>query len=272
MQLRHFNSCCWNEPIMTHKSFVLLILSPFAIIFLGLGGCKKETTTLTATVKDTIINGQRILTFSGYSWLVENSAEVAEGPGLNYFSNSKENVWFDQNGKLHLKIINRNNKWYCAKVTMIESLSYGKYVFYVDSRVDNFDKNVVAGLFSYKTDLQEIDIEFSKWGVAGNNNAQYSIQPSYLSGNKNAFTVNFTGTQSTHWFIWQKKRIDFASIRGHSSSLPSAANIIHQWNYTGTYIPIDSNETVKINLWLYLGTPPSDNQEAEMVISGFEFL
>ncbi|MEK7720157.1 MAG: hypothetical protein AAB347_11230 [Bacteroidota bacterium] len=242
------------------------------IVFLGFWGCKKETTIVPATVKDTIINGQRILTFSGYSWLVENSAEMTEGPGPNFFSDSKENVWFDQNGRLHLKIINRNNKWYCAKVTMIKSLSYGRYVFYLDSRIDNFDKNVVAGLFSYRTDLQEIDIEFSRWGTAGNKNAQYSVQPSYLAGNKNAFGMNLTGTQSTHWFNWQKNQIDFASIRGHSSSLPSAANILQQWQYNGSNIPTDSNETVKINLWLYQGIPPSDQQEAEMVISGFEFL
>ena len=242
------------------------------IVFLGFWGCKKETTMVTAIVKDTIINGQRILTFSGYSWLVENSADFAEGPGPNYFSDSKENVWFDQDKKLHLKITNRNNKWYCAKITMIESLGYGRFVFYVDSRVDNLDKNVVAGLFSYKTDLQEIDIEFSRWGIVGNKNAQYSIQPANLAGNKNAFNINLTGLQSTHWFNWQKTRIDFASIRGHSSSIPSAGNIIQQWHYNGSDIPIDSNETVKINLWLYQGTPPSNLLETEITISRFEYV
>lgn len=257
---------------MVHKGLILLILSLLVMAFLGFGGCKKETTKVTSTVKDTIINGQRILTFSGYSWLVENSADFTEGPGPNYFSDSKENVWFDQDKKLHLKITNRNNKWYCAKITMVESLSYGRFVFYVDSRIDNLDKNVVAGLFSYKTDLQEIDIEFSRWGVAGIENAQYSVQPSGLAGNKNAFGMNLTGTQSTHWFNWQKNQIDFASILGHSSSLPSAAKILQQWHYNGNHIPTDSNETVKMNLWLYQGTPPSDLQEAEMVISGFEYL
>ncbi|MCK9638473.1 MAG: hypothetical protein M0R39_01080 [Prolixibacteraceae bacterium] len=223
-------------------------------------------------MQDTIINGQRFLTFCGYSWLVENSAEIAEGPGPNYFSDSKENVWFDQNSKLHLKITYRNNKWYCAKITMIESLSYGRFIFYIDNRIDNFDKNVVAGLFSYKTDLQEIDIEFSKWGIVGNKNAQYSIQPANLAGNKNAFNINTIGLQSTHWFNWQKTSIDFASIQGHSSFLPTAGNIIQQWHYNGSDIPIDSNETVKINLWLYQGTPPSNLLETEITISRFEYV
>lgn len=114
---------------MIKKGLLLLLL------LIEIFGCKKDNTTVTTTVGDNIINGHRILTFSGYSWLVENSADMAEGPGPNYFSDSKENVWFDQNSKLHLKIVNRNNKWYCAKVSLIESLSYGRYVFYVDSRV-----------------------------------------------------------------------------------------------------------------------------------------
>ena len=68
---------------MAYKGFVLLISSLLVIVFLGFWGCK-ETTIVPATVKDTIINGQRILTFSGYSWLVENSAEMTEGPGQTF--------------------------------------------------------------------------------------------------------------------------------------------------------------------------------------------
>jgi hypothetical protein len=230
-------------------------------------GCKKDA----QAVSDTIVDGRRILQFSGYTWLVESSADKTEGPGPNLFSDSKENVWFDSRGKLHLKITQRNDKWYCASLTLLSSPGYGKYIFYLDSRIDQLDANVVGGLFSYKSDLEEIDIEFSQWGIPGNSNAQFSVQPSQLANNKKAYNIILSNPQSTHWFNWQKDRIDFASIQGQSSELPSAANIIQRWSYTGPDIPPLSVENIKINLWLYQGKPPANLQEAEMVISGFEF-
>jgi hypothetical protein len=142
----------------------------------------------------------------------------------------------------------------------------------LDSRIDQLDMNVVGGLFSYKSDLEEIDIEFSKWGIATNNNAQFSVQPSQLASNKDSYNIELSNLQSSHWFNWQKDRIDFASVQGHSSTLPSQGNIIRQWSYTGSNIPPLSAENIKINLWLYQGKPPSNLQEVEMVISGFEFL
>jgi hypothetical protein len=228
-------------------------------------GCKDGAPAET----DTIINGQRVILFSGYQWVVDSSTDKKKGPGPNYFSDSNENVWLDKDGKLHLRITQRNGIWYCAKVTMLKSYSYGRYVFKVDSRVDNFDKNVVGGLFTYKNDLEEIDIEFSKWSIDGNMDAQYAIQPSSKSVNKKRFFLNLTGEESTHWFNWQSDRIEFASYRGHSSELPAVGNIIQQWIYTGADIPPDTDERVKINLWLFRGTPPSDLKETEMIISGF---
>jgi len=239
---------------------ILLILSS-QICF----GCKNEADAET----DTIINGQRVILFSGYQWVVKSSADKKYGPGPNYFSDSKENVWLGQDGKLHLRITHRNGKWYCAKVTLLKSYSYGRYVFQVDSRVDNFDKNVVGGLFIYKNDTQEIDIEFSKWSIDGNMDAQYAIQPSNISANKRRFFLNLTEEKSTHWFNWQRDRIDFMSYQGPSLELPEVSNIIQQWTYTGTDIPPDTDERTEINLWLFRGTPPSDLKETEMIISGF---
>ncbi|MEI7830683.1 MAG: hypothetical protein WCI31_12985 [Prolixibacteraceae bacterium] len=257
----------------------LLNKCSFLLAFLFvIQGCKKDIPMVSDTivkntiVSDTIVNGQRILQFSGYTWKVESSNDLTVGPGPNLFSDSKENVWFDANGELHLKITQRNNKWYCAKLTLLSSPGYGKYIFYLDSRIDKLDMNVVGGLFSYKSDLEEIDIEFSKWGLAGSNNAQFSVQPSLFTSNKKNYNIILSNLQSTHWFNWQKDRIDFASVQGHSSVLPSAGNIIQQWSYSGPNIPPLSVENTKINLWLYQGNPPSNLQEAEMVIAGFEFL
>lgn len=250
---------------MNYKA-TLLLLS--LVSFLLLNGCKKEVPAVT----DTVVNGQRILYFSGYSWLVGTSANATQGPGPNYFSDSGENVWLDTNGKLHLKITNINNRWNCAKVSLMQSFGHGRYLFLIDSRIDNLDKNVVAGLFTYASDTQEIDIEFSKWGVEGGTNSQFTVQPASVAGNKKAFLYSQTDALSTHWFNWQSGQIDFASFAGHSTVLPATSKIAQQWSYTGASIPPDTNETVNLNLWLYKGVPPSNNQPAEIVISSVSIL
>lgn len=237
----------------------------FSMVLLFFSDCSKKELPI---VVDSIVNGQRIIYFAGYYWLVGTSLDATQAPGPNYFSNSAENVWLDAAGALHLRITQRNNKWYCATVTMLKSYGHGRYLFYLDSRMDNLDKNVVCGLFTYKSDTEEIDIEFAKWGKESNNNCQFSVQPSNLSGNTKSFNFSQSTSQSTHWFDWQSNHIDFASADGHSSGSPSVANVTQQWSYAGANIPPDSNETLSLNLWLFLGVPPSDLKEVEVVVSG----
>lgn len=237
------------------------------LLFLFQGGKEKAP-----KVVDSMVNGKRILYFSGYYWEVLSSSDMKQAPGPNYFSDSKENVWLDENGRLHLRITHRNNRWYCAQVSQTESAGHGRYLFYADSRIDLFDKNVVGGLFNYQSDSEEIDIEFSGWGKDGEANAHYSVQPSTLTGNSIGFNINLTNPLTTHWFNWQSNRIDFASFTGHSPVLPEAGRILQQWSYSGPNIPPDSNEVMRINLWLFMGWPPSDLQEAELIVSGVSVL
>lgn len=243
----------------------LNIISLLTVFMLPMtSGCKN---TVSETL-DKTVNGQREIFFSGFWWAVATAQGKPYG-GPFYYSDSKENVWIDDAGKLHLKITYRNDKWYCAKVTLLKPVTYGKYVFQVDSRVDNFDKNVVGGLFFYKSDTQEVDIEFSKWGIDGNMDSQFVVQPGSKAENKKRYSLNLTGNESTHWFDWQPDRIEFASYRGYSNALPDPSEIIQQWTYFGNDIPADLDEQVKINLWLFKGMPPSDHKETEMIIPGF---
>lgn len=216
-------------------------------------------------------NTTRTIFFSGYRWAVA-SAKGKKYGGPFYYSDSEENVWVDDNGRLHLKITNRNNKWYCAKVTLLKPITYGKYIFEVDSRIDKFDKNIVGGLFIYKDDSREIDIEFSKWGIDGNLNSQFVIQPGSKPENKKRYSLNLTGNKSTHLFYWKPDIIEFESYRGAFRKSPDKNDIIQQWKYTGKDIPADSDEQVKINLWMFRGMPPSDNREVEMILSSFKIL
>jgi hypothetical protein len=110
--------------------------------------------------------------------VVKSGCGLGQGP--NCWSDSEQSVWVDS-GQLHLKIREVNGTWYCAEVYTKACTQYGMHRFYVikdDPLLDNLDKNVVAALFLYKDDQNEVGIEFAKWGVQDPDyNAQYVVQP-----------------------------------------------------------------------------------------------
>lgn len=213
----------------------------------------------------------RVITFSGFEWVVRTTGNGKEGPGPNHFSDSEDNVRVDEAGRLHLKIVQKGGIWYCSGISMRRSLGHGTYVFYVSGRVSELDQHVVAGLFTYRNDEEEIDIEFSRWSDPDNMDSQFAVQPSHLPGNKVRFNLDLIGERSTHAFNWQPKKIDFISLQGHGLT-PTADHVIHQWTYTGANIPPDSDERLKINLWLFRGRAPSDAREQELVIDRVEYI
>jgi hypothetical protein len=234
------------------------------LFLLAMTGCSGKETEFV------IPDGARVISFSGYEWVVTTTGEQKAGPGPNYFSDSEENVWVDERGRLHLKITYRGGRWNCARVELARHTGYGKYVFYVSSRPDSLDRQVVWGLYTYKNDEEEIDIEFSRWGFDNNQEAQYAIQPSYKPGNKARFRMNMEGSYSTHLFDWTRKWIDFASYHGHRLHPVNETEIIARWRYYGNDIPPDSDEKLKMNLWLFRGTPPLNGKETEVVVDRVE--
>ncbi len=265
---------------------ILILLITLGIILTfsnrdsGLSSQDKEAGDMKqGSIAETVTNPPselRRIEFSNYNWLVKDSGQQRVGPKSNYFSDSKRNVWVDSGGQLHLKIIRRKRGWYCAEVISENSFGYGKYVFYVASRVDQLDKSVVSGLFTWddssRDNHREIDIEFSKWGKKGGNNAQFAVQPSTRPGNTLKFNVQLQGDYSTHSFDWKRDSIVFHSLYGHYPSPSASEDLIKSWNYTGGSIPEPGNEKVRVNLWLIDGSSPSGNMEAEIIIKKFEFI
>jgi hypothetical protein len=214
----------------------------------------------------------RTISFSGYTWLVKSSTGRV-GPGPNYFSNSPQNVWVDAQGRLHLMITNAKGKWYCAEIISQLSFGHGTYRFYLDSAVDVLDKSVVLGLFTWNDDPafdhRELDIEFSRWGSANNQNAQYVVQPYTLPQNILRFDQP-PSVQSTHIFLWMPNQVFFQSVKG-TNAVPAPSDIIKEWSFTGS-VPPAGGENARMNLWLFRGSRPSDGKQVEVVISRFEFV
>jgi YVTN family beta-propeller protein len=214
--------------------------------------------------------------FSGYTWKVKAS-ETPAGPGPNYFSDRGEDVWVDEDGRLHLRIVQRDGRWYCTEVFTEAPLGYGKYVFHIASRVDQLDKNIVLGLFTWddtapEHNYREIDIEFARWGQAANDNAQYVVQPWHHAGNMHRFNMELRGDDSTHGFDWHADRIFFQSLHGRQPFPGSEEDEIASWTYTGDDIPPAGEGNARINLWLFEGNPPSDGEAVEVIIEAFEFV
>lgn len=222
----------------------------------------------------------RTINWSGYTWNVKDTHGGKWGPGPNYFSSSHDNVWVDDAGRLHLKVTRCNGIWYCAEIFSTQTFGYGTYRFFIDGRPDQFDPNIVLGLFTYDSISadapavyhREIDIEFAKWGDPHALNTQYSIQPPKAS-NTESFQTLLNGYRSTHSFKWTPSEIKFMSLHGHYSEPPNPLEwyLIKDWSYTGEDIPNTRNEKAHLNLWLMDGRAPIDQQDAEIVITKFEF-
>lgn len=218
----------------------------------------------------------RRIEFSGYTWQLKTGRQTINGLKSNHFSDSEENVWVDEKGQLHLKITKRNGRWYCAEAACEKTFGYGKYIFYLESRADQFAENVVLGLFTWgsspRYSHRELDIEFSRWGKPEGKNAQFVVQPGTRLGNVHRFNIQLEQNRSTQSFEWRRESIFFQSLRGHYPSPPDDSYIIESWNYTGKSSPTSLDEKTRINLWLSDAKPPSDNMEVEVVIKKFEFI
>ena len=207
---------------------------------------------------------KRKIKFAGYEWIVKSRARLC-GQGPNYFSGSKENVWLDKKGMLHLKITKKRGKWYCAEVYTKKSLGYGKYSFHVLTNPPKIDKNAVAGFFTYLDIEHEIDIEFARWNRFNSTNTQFTVQPWQREGSMKRFNIDMSIKETINCFEWTKNRIFFECC-------DKKGKPICKWLYRGKDNPKASKEKVRINLWLFHGRNPEKNRGQEIIIKKFEFL
>lgn len=223
--------------------------------------------------------GGRTIDFSGRTWRVKGPGYY--GPGPNLFCETPSCVWVAADDRLHLTIQRIGGSWYSTEVALEEPLGYGDYIFTTVGRLDSLDPRVVLGLFLWQygrcydpaflwwNPYNEIDVEFSRWGVPGNPVGQFVAQPYDYPGNISRFSAGFSdGELTSHAFRWSNDRVEFRSWRGGPQD-ETPQNLIHTWTYTGPHIPRPDQPRVHINLWQFDG-PPGTNQE--VVIDQFTFV
>lgn len=216
----------------------------------------------------------RTLSFGGYTWKIRPDQDG--GPGPNHWRSA--NAWLDDNGALHLKISRKKGVWYCVEMATVEHLGFGTYQFWLDTRVDNFDPNVVLAFFNYPAKqgldgTNEIDVEFGKWGVPDAPALDYVVYPSKPGHPPSgwAFDIKNTSAENTQRFTWTSQSVKLQALAGHQNGDRKEYAV---W----TFAPAKSRALVPqfamplhINLWLNAGLNPQDGKEVEVVIRDFRF-
>lgn len=216
-----------------------------------------------------VTSEHRTLEFSGFHWDVKAGFG---NPGGNLWSNDTNDIWIDERGRLNLTLSKKDNgRWYATEVISQETFGYGTFTFYLDAEPGEYDPHVVAGIFLYQDESNEIDIEFSRWGDKDNYQfGNYVIQPADYPGNQFRFPVLTTGSYTTHQIVWKPDEIIFMSWHGHHDTAPED-RIIAQWQYTGRHIPPAGELRLFFNLWLFRGLIPKSDQRQYLTVARFTY-
>ena len=207
------------------------------------------------------------ITWGGAQWQVKTS-NAAVGPGPNIFA--KANVSVDANGFLHLRIArDAQNRWTTSEVIAPTSRGYGTYTFIVATPLDQLDRNVVLGLFTWSDRAQyahrEIDFEAARWGSATDpTNAQFVVQPYDRPNHLHRFALS-SAVRTLQQLTWRAGEVSFVSKR-----LDTGATVA-TYVYRGSDVPKPGDERVRLNLWLFGGAAPSDGQPVEIVVESFAY-
>jgi hypothetical protein len=210
---------------------------------------------------------RRIITFSGYEWEVRQ--EPSDRGGANEYS--ADNAWVDAEGRLHLKLTQRDGRWTSAEVILARTLGYGTYQFQVrDTSV--LDPAAALGMLTWddqgaEQNHRELDIEISQWGDSSVPNAQYVVQPYYVPANVVRFAA--PAGRVTHSIRWEPGRAVFRSDRGASPGAGKGDIAEHEF-LAG--VPSPGSERVRINLYYFRYAPSPPNGEVEVVIEKFQYL
>ena len=210
---------------------------------------------VTAVLLAVPVADARQITWSGRLWNVR-STSAPSGPGPNVFSDDQASVWVDPaTGFLHMKVRRTATGWVSSEIFSTQSYGSGKYSFTVDAPGDSLDPNVTVGMFTYRSDQREYDVELARWGNASDpTNAQYAVQPASHVGNLQRFT-SAAGT-TTFSYSWSRNGIAF-------SGGPL-------WSYSGPDF-WTGKAPVHINVWQFQGRPPTGGQDVELVFRSFSY-
>lgn len=200
------------------------------------------------------------LSFSNLDWSVR---DYGGKPGVGCWNATDESVRVDHAGLVHLRLAKVDGRWCQSEIASRTVAGYGRHRFHVISRLDELHESAVLGLFLYRDDEREIDIEISRAFGEENDVGLYVVQPGEVD-RSHSFPVELTGTYTTHEIDWLPDRVRFASWHGHCEEGP-CGGWIERWEMRGSSIPTESDGLrVMMNLWLREGSEPDSPQSVSL--------
>jgi hypothetical protein len=208
--------------------------------------------------------------FSGFTWRVRWKPSDRGGTSNTY---NPDNVYLDQKGALHLRIVNRNQQWTCSEVSLTQSLGYGTYSFTVED-ISKLEPSVVFGMFTWdysthQENHREFDINISRWGDSQEKNAEFILQPALVSANVSRFMA--PAGKLKHTIVWEPGRLTMMTSRVFGAGDTS---VVSKRVFTSE-VPPPGLESLRMTLFPYRKA----NQEsagiqrtAEVVVDQFEYL
>src|SRR5580704_1282194 len=210
----------------------------------------------------------KIVHFSGYDWRVQTAGSGRSGQPIFY---DPANVWTDEKGFLHLRIKEHNGVWSCGEVSLVRSLGYGSYVFVVrdTSHLGPSAALALSTADDFRTSNipDEMGIQLNHRVIADNKNAQYAIQPFYISENLVRFMT--PAGVLTHTLRWEPGHASFKTVRA-SAAEPHATKVAEHIFASG--VPTPNKETAHIDFYIHRRSNDWPLKEEEVVIERFEFL
>jgi hypothetical protein len=225
---------------------------------------KKESGVLAVATAPGSTHRLTTIHFSGYDWEVRQLSSNWGGKLNPYDPN---NAWVDPDGFLHLRLVHRDDQWFCADVSLKESLGQGSYSFTVHD-VSGLDAAAVLRLYTwdhFKRFNSVISVDVSRWGDPNSKNGQFVIHPSYEPHNIHRFqappgVVAFS-------FRWQPGKVTFGASHGRIADKGSP---IAEHTFTSG-VPQPGDEKIHISLYAYGNSPTPMKVPAEVIIERFQY-
>ena len=217
---------------------------------------------------------QTQIDWQGHTWKITNGAMAGVARG------NPSNVSVDSNGYLHLNITKSSENWTASELFTVENLGFGTYQWVVEGDVWNMDPATVLGLFPYgpthgigNDAMNEIDIEFSKWGNTCVCNADFTVYPSVSRQGKPSYENNFkvdNGTSlTTARMVWSSTSIVFTIMSG-DQPIGKTGNVLKTETFTSSKGDIPQQPIpVGINFWAFKALPAT---KQSAVIRSFQYV
>jgi DNA-directed RNA polymerase subunit RPC12/RpoP len=213
---------------------------------------------------------EKTIRLSGYDFAAKDSPSHGPGP----CAWNRDNAWSDDQGRVHLKLTNKEDRWTAAEIRSVKplgGLGSSKWTLSSETPFDQLDPNIVIGCFAFgATDKDgEIDVEFGRFGEPDSGPGRLVVHPAKLGDSEERFAMPADVSRVVVGFDWQPNEIRFEATgtKRDGSTVALAA-----WKYRGEKIPKDpSRFHAHCNVWMFKNQPPSDAREVEIVIEKFEF-